>query len=842
MRTAALLDQTRNEVVEPHFAYSRLAADIVPPQVGKLRVWQSPHTKSWMLQPLNLTPEFIEGSVWEQLKYHLTDVDYDPDWWIEVPEGQSKGNPYDYYFSCVVKKDNVTKPVDGNILALIEARWDAAILAIKEFMQDDTVAVMQSKFSEPPNQGYEISWYQEGRPGDTISSLFNFYFGDFAVRVSSNGQADLFQRADPQDEAAPYAIVYTFPWAKEAQIHSRLHRLLILPHARNQIEFLSTTGAYVPMPYVWSEQARGMSSRGVNGGGIYKIPGEIVKDAGGGYTITQPGKWGLAVTRRYRPYVQIARIGFNNGTDQVAGFWDSPVQSPYPLSLPVRAGADIDANEGSYTLDAQVDEAKKTVQFYLTMTGQGDVDGGDTGTDPVTPKKGSTTSPELYGYSFYKPSKFQEFTRTSFLAPVLSVSINRAGAPDSEHLTALLDNSCPNSDVDYLKRRAEIPLQIGDLDTNDCLFEGTCFQVTSGEAPAQHPRTLRLEAAGMADSLLRMEWFNVVDFGVTSLDQPNLPWFWTDVVRFCFEACGFDPVTQVVIEEESKYGFRLWADGGAGGNRGGNGAGAGHEAGSVPGQRWLPRPGTPVYEFLSMLVYEILGWHFFWDCQDHLWRVYKRPDPTNPQDATKFTPKCAFVSHLTGSCSHDVNGMWTAAHQGLQIETTRPYCSTIVATSQWPSAQIASRAELKAALEKASSGDPHPEDPLIKMEMRRQWTTLRNPLCTGSDYTHPDYLGRERLRVMKLDQLATRDAVAFVSKRIYYDLCFGRVWCDFEADWGDPVTCRLRKWDAVQMDSGLNGALELWLIDSIEPQWRNDRVRRAHYRASLYRADVMPPR
>src|SRR5262245_59513975 len=114
MRTAAYLDQTRNEVVEPHFAYSRLAADIVPPQVGKLRIWQSPHTKTWLLQPLNLTPSFVETDTWEVLKFRLADVDHDPDWWAEVPEQHIKKKAFDFFFSTVVKKENVTKPQDGS--------------------------------------------------------------------------------------------------------------------------------------------------------------------------------------------------------------------------------------------------------------------------------------------------------------------------------------------------------------------------------------------------------------------------------------------------------------------------------------------------------------------------------------------------------------------------------------------------------------------------------------------------------------------------------------------------------------------------------------------------------
>src|SRR5215471_14049476 len=103
MPTQAFLDATRTELIEPHFSYSRRAADIETGQFGKLRVWQSPLTKSWLLQPISMTSDFRETDDWEALKFRLADIQHDADWWTETPEWHNKDKQGDYYLSLVVK-------------------------------------------------------------------------------------------------------------------------------------------------------------------------------------------------------------------------------------------------------------------------------------------------------------------------------------------------------------------------------------------------------------------------------------------------------------------------------------------------------------------------------------------------------------------------------------------------------------------------------------------------------------------------------------------------------------------------------------------------------------------
>jgi hypothetical protein len=522
---------------------------------------------------------------------------------------------------------------------------------------------------------------------------------------------------------------------------------------------------------------------------------------------------------------------YNNGTDQVAGLWDSGKDIGFTPTVPVNVTGDIDTNGGSYLGDVTV--TGTMAQFYLQMQGLGD----------ITSTKGhaaSSTSPEFYSYHMHKPPKFQTFTRTSFYAPVKSVRIDQGDRPDSERLTIALDNSCPGLQVDTLKRRAEVPMQLGDLETNVCFFEGTGFEVTSGESPALSPRELRLECLGMADNLLRMEWIAPTDYG-SSLDAPGQGWLWPDAVRHLFETAGFDPTTQVVIEEEASYAFRLWMDGGSGGPDGGSGVSSGHEQATMQGLRWKPNPLTPIFEFAAFLIGDVLGWHFYWDRDQHLWRVYKRPDPLNPNDTDKFNPKVSFYGDGILCGPVDIGGIPSYPHRGLMTKTERPVCTTLVATAYLNEAQVLTKDELKQALANEQA-DPHPQDPVIKTEPRWVLCTLVNKAGITGDPANPDYLGRDRAKLVIANHCGTRTALKWITKRLFQDNCYGRVFAEWEAPWGDPSTVFLRKWDAVTIDSSADGSNELWMLDRIEPQWEHDTIRSARYRASLYRPDVPPPR
>lgn len=833
-KTVLRLDVERPELTEARFTITKHAKDITAP-AAKNNIFQWPLTGSYTLQPINLTTDFSETSHWEQLKYRLADCTYSPDWFKEVPLNNTPGvGPCDYFMHGIVAKQHYDPKTDPNLFhQLIGVLTDTAIGAIN-FEQNLSVSVMVSKAQQPVNAGFCLRFRIEGREATRRAAILDFIFGQFVLRLNSDGEAQLWQSAD----FVTYGYVYSWQWAHRDQVHGRSHQIVIFPHARNKIEFIASTGRQRVIRF--GDHAIYFAKSGTAGNGLYQIPGELVfQDDGVTPFITAPNFWAIAVSREFRPAFQVSRLTWANGTNPESFFWDSTIDIrtrtgvAFPPRIGLNASAEADTNGGRVNWALRnpdtgdffaSDGNSSRVQFAFGMHGIGDVAG---------PGLGSTITPEFYNYTIDKPAGFTTVARQSYDAETSEQVIDHGDSPEAERLSV---TSYDRGAYERYSERGDIPLELGDTDRNLLYFEGTAFQVHAGEARAQTPQGLHIESYGMIDNLLRMEWADTApNFEVDPYDDQHRPYLISDALRVCFEAAGV-PAEQVVIEEESAYlsGFRFWHEPTSGG-----GLGGGHSAGGNALGRWWPQPGLPVHEFVDHLIRKVLGWHWVRDKSDRRWHIYKRPDPQLAADVHKLVPKVEFYSDAYQRANTDIPGYM---HSDLKKETKRPACTTIVAKTMVMASGLKSKADLAAALAREQSGDSHPDDTTLETSLRLWCPTAhnylgwKNPFNPTPNVYHPDFLGRQRIKEVPMLGINSREAALWLLRRLYEDNCFGYVYRNFTADWGDLHTYNLRKWDMCLV----NGAKHY--IHRVEPKWGAGKDRRAHYTVSKYRTDVRPPR
>lgn len=847
MGTRALLDQTRTELVELEMSRHVYAREVtLPTTKDLLHQWR--HTGTWTLNPVQFTTDFQESKRFEVVKFRLADVNYQADWWTEVP-GNTRPDvgPCDYFFNGVVKNTNVPSgfPSPSKFL-LLELMIDVGVVATANalaYQQSHGVTVLQSKKALPANQGYYLKFRVDGKEGSQRGVFLDFYHGEFITRLNTSGVAELYQTADYQN----YTLVYTWPWALSSEVHDRLHTVLIYPHSRNKIEFYSTTGG------VHSIGHYDNANRGRHGGGIYEIPGELRGDAQGNFLIQQPGPWTIRHSLEFRPHIQVSRLAFVESTvlpsgKVTAGLYDSPIDFSHPPLQQVSGQVEGDLNGGSLTwnfykpdseLPFQSDGKQSVIQFGVGFSGLGDLANGAV----------SSTSPEFYGYTIDKPAGFETIERTPIVLRIRQADISYGETVEGERLTLTLPNDLGEC-ADF-EERAEIPLRIYDDQTGIVYFEGTAAEVETTECRAVDPGTVRIEAQGMADNMIRTQWSHLApDFGKDPKDKQMRGWLVGDTIRRTFGSGGFDPATKVLIEEEADYlqNFRLWNNPASGGSKAGSGSpggpfssyfGNGHIADETPLRRWKPREGTGINEFAEFIIRDVLGWHYVWSRKEGIWRVYKRPDPKNALDVSrgKFTPKAEFYTD-----GYEPTGDYPAyRHSGLRKWTQRPICTTVVILTLRTVTAIKSRSELEDILKNAAKDIGAEASNLTKTD-RGVYTVFDNPKGylndrnNPPDIRHPDWMGKKRLRLFPAAEATTDDAIEWIGRRFYEDYTQGHIGRTLEADWGDPYTAYLRKWDVVLINRKPH------YIQQIEPQWHLDVIRRAKYHCVQCRPDARPPR
>jgi hypothetical protein len=833
-------------------------------------------------------------------------VIYNPDYLVERPlhSGAWKSSPngaaqflkWDYYFETIIKSENYTPPDNAYVLAAYNH-----LVAIKRIeMANEAeygVAILESAEEMPLNQGYMIRFFNNGKASDRVGSMFEFWFGGrFMLRIQSTGVCFLYQAPDPPSGGV-MMLVAKFNWTtKKRATMGDHHEFIIFPHGRRQIEFQFLDYSQDRISPSWEidpPERRGF---------IYTLPTdpEYMQDGTGRPIIAWPAKWQLVVSRRYRHRFQISKLGFYQG-DPPAGaatesrIFDRHFELPSSPVMPVRCLVDGDLNnppnvaqnnrnrvdweilaadgirqDGSIP-PFQSQPGHRMPEVSIRLRGRRDIKA----KHQTFALYASLTTPEIYSYTLDKGCRFEVVAPTvGHSTRVMSVQLDTGDSPESMRGSALCDNG--DNQLHRYRRRAEIPYKLrrrktvpgengGEPTTKDItLAEGQIVEVRHNKTVRPSPK-LEFEMRGMADRLLRTYPLDLDFTADPTTDQKKDPirgWKWQQALKKCFETGGFDSDHQVIFDDvpvleveqggedlELKYkpaadfDFRLWADGDTGGTRGGKNSSG---DGSTPGQRWRPNPKAPIYQFIDYLTRQVMGWHFDWDLERHAWVIWKRP---RPDVLAAIPPKVRFVKTPLGMTIPDP--LWpdlpTYTHSALTEDMIRPECTTAVVITKLLLEQRMTKQELRQAMVDAAQGkglgaSVYVKKPkLVAYEFDnangyandRTREHMNDPEWMGNN---PDWLASKRIRLFPIWEAGSRDAIEWMGRRIYEDNCFGQVFCNFSAYWGDEITVPLRKWDKVRIDD------EDWVISRVEPQWKNDRVIRARYRCSLFRAGVPPPR
>ena len=789
------------------------------------------------------------------LKFRLSDCRPlgEPAYWQEFPtqsvlarntEGLLRPKDTDYYLSYGVPRGSALGTAPGKPVGLIDGITDFALSIIQAASPN---SIIESKEVLPANQGLFLRWSVDGRIASPQSVLLNFFWGDFALRLQCDGKATLYQTTDYEH----YVAVKSFQ--HDAQT-GQYGTLTIFPHGRDTLEIQASferafTYGWIPNVLTGAPQPGApQNGTATDGSGrncaLYNVPGDPADGI-----ITKPGRWKLWVNPSIRPTVQVSKLAFYNGTDDVGANlksattqWDER-QSLGPSSLgsiKLKAIADVPAgtilNIGSHHPGTQAPskEGDSACQVYWQFKGKGDIRGDGAVASSVTP--------EMYGYIIHRGVVLGTSDETPFEVGVKNHSMNFGDSPEAERYSCGVDYGKPGStertNLDAIVGRSEFNTRL--VHDGRTLFEGV---VKDPIFRKHRPYGFEFDAVGMAHYLLTTHALDL-DFSMDPLTGTGA-WFWQSAVKECFKAAGWGE-DKIVIEDPrpgsnkpSEYDFRLWEDGAPGGSKGSAVQGAGQL-----GQRWRPNPLSPIYQFMDFLVREVMGWNWTWDRSDRKWHIYQRPRPAHHAG---LPVKATFIGGGRDERAAFVGSGPVYSHQQMKITTQRPKATNLICCAYYLAGDIETQAQLQSYLGASGTG-PDPKEPSSQYEGRLVTKEYENPRGFRSpkhpnvSKQHPDYLGNQRTRVLKFERAGTKDAFEWMGRRAYEDLCIGHVFADFTADWGDQYTYNLRKYDVVKLDTGPGGALEKWFIHRIDPDWERDMTMFARYRCSKMREDAPPPR
>jgi hypothetical protein len=440
-------------------------------------------------------------------------------------------------------------------------------------------------------------------------------------------------------------------------------------------------------------------------------------------------------------------------------------------------------------------------------------------------------------------------------------NITRGGSPDSEKMTVKIDDM--DGQMEAFVGRSDIPVMLFDADTNVIFFEGTAE--VSGEDNLEGGYAVTLECRGMAGDLHRCNWTDAApNFGHDPDDENGGSYFWSEVVYYCFEASGM-PRERVVIENLAGWDFKLPGEGDTGGTQKGKGKdgkptgpvdkGSAHvENASEKALRWQPKWDSTPYEFLDYLLRGFLHWDFAYNTYDRCWHVFKRPIPTDPLYST-MTPVAYFFGDygVALQYSQDNPNANVYTHQKMKYKNYKPRCTTVVVKALIEESRLLDKEALAAALKQeqtqggTAADSAFPTAPRTVTVTLSNWNGYPNPNSTLGYKNNIDWLGHIRFR--DLPTTATsREHLAFLARRAYYEHCCGVQTRTFDARWGDAVTTYFRKWTLIAIDSGRDkssgardGSLELYWILDVQAAFTRDANRIAGYHVARFRLDVPPP-
>jgi hypothetical protein len=894
------LDIPTLELAEQSWGFSRSASQIEVAQGGKgyVRQWL---TGSYTLQPVNETTDFSGTDYWEKLKYRLDhpDPDFrvvaDPDWVREVPmhaiRSGGESHPCDYFLNLVIPKQHY-EPEGTDLIGHLT---DIAILAINNALlmaQARGVTWAYSFKEQPMNAGYMLRFYVDGRPNRKVARLHEFYFGQFILALDSDGWAHLFGFYFGEG-AARY--LSKFKWSK-GDVHGRFHEILIFPHHRNKIEFVTREGQIAPGSTQFYGGGGGILSAGVvnrpmrfaaasqSGNHIVQVREDInyierdpVTDALiDQYEIVKKSKWYLRSTRALRPFIQISRLAFYSGHTKDAYLYDSPHPIDRRPQVPIMGVPQGDYNSG--LLEVGLIDATDRTQFgssilhktpqpWVRFTGKMDVLSGGGFSTPWPGHFGSYTTPELNAYTLDKPALFQTVdTGLQQTTKVLNISGARVSPPEQQRVSfSIADRSV----IDNFSERGEVPFRCYDtymaqdgatsnmIEKQRTLWRGTMIE---SETEDTRVKIMGCEGRGKAHDLLTSYALDL-DFLKDPHDilQDARAWKWQDAIKKCFEI-GNTPPHKVIFDDApmvkkatgqgesdtiewvpaSKFNIRFWPDGDTSAQHGGH-----NTSPSMPGQRWRPNVKAPIYEFVDEVVRGIMGWFWTYDDDADEYHIFKRP---SPEAMALIEPKAAFINGSQGyvqqtweapggdgSGSIDVP---TYFHRGMKKGVKPAQCTTVIVCSYLFTGEVVRD---PVFVNQGITG-PSYIDPRSTKVHRFVTITLDNPNGYKSpqhpnpNVNSPEFLRKQRARIFPYFTAGSRAALEWFGRRVYEDFTFGQLYRTFEGPWGDEFTYKLRKWDKILID-GVE-----YVLDDLHPIIRHDRIKRARYVCAQLRPGVPLPR
>ena len=875
------LDSQRPSLIEHAFTCVRTSDQFPAQNLPNSRVFRW-KTGTFTLKPVNLTTDFIETNKYETLKFRLADVLCPQDFFTEVPQNfKYQGQKNDYFFNCVVPSASTPPPGPSGSLVgqLLEVlNYDARLTLVNtvNFQSQFGVSVMRSKHDFPKNQGYQIRWRFDIEGGQESAAAMQFVFGDFCLVFNTDNTFDIYQTADYKHWR--YWTSFSFG---AISAKGEIQTMTIFPHARNKIEFIVGGGVQWQVEKGAISIDYGKWVHSTDRSFIFTCPWDTREPKDGSYTITDKGPWTVICSKFVRPFFQVSRLGFYNGSAVPAVVYDDPYHIGYfPKAEPTYTmnydlnGCDSKTAVVGSLLSYDFSTLAPPIQFSTTsppceffvfglaLTGIGDIPASQPQIAPM-----SSVSPEFYGYQVDKKAVFTPSVLTPTTFEVIEIASDTGSGLENESLIVTVLNDVGQASA--YQNRGHIPCRLLDDYYGITLFEGTVHKVESFEASSTVAPHLRLSIRSMADGLLLNRPF-ALDFSMASVD--GNAWTWQDALRRCAEDGGIQP-ERVIFEGTgptgdpkspwkypgSAYNFPLWNAIDAGGAVSG-----GIKSDSKQDvARWKPNPNTPILSFYDSLCRNTLGWHYVWDKATSRLINYKRP---RPKDITFTQAKAAFFSNLAEL------QVWQAAnptvpcylHRSIQRDTERPQCTTIRACGYFPVRGLKNRDDLQKLLQQPQLDGPSIEDSAYETVNRFVTFDFDNPKgYVHSDGTYtlgPDFMSDRIVRTMNLTSAGSIEAFQWLGRRVFEDQCFGNRWATFEADWGDPYNYNFRKWDLILIDPDPSDQTSGWyLFDRAEPQWGNgsspmtvERIagqpilissaRKARYRASEYRADAAPPR
>ena len=870
MSTRMVFDVQRPTIKQFPFHVYRPSKMMNDPTDGKGYLTQWSGTGSWTLRPINWSVEFKQNNYWDALKYRLYGCTYDSNWFAEHAAKTINGTSFDYFIESQIRNNSISS--SGIPLAGMNDYF--SFPALPNLLQNtsESVSAVCSQSIQPKNQGYHLRFYIEGYETDSVGSYMQFLFGQFILCINTDGTATLWQSSNLTGDGGDYVYVAQFVWAEKSQIHKAYHTVTIFPHAKNAIEFSFYSGNIFD-GYKGGKQTFLTAPRTSF---YYRLPGKVKYDTEGDPIVTQANYWAMRLSKFYNHYFQVSNLAFVNASADVNEYlWDVPIPAHQYVENQIATGFDAVTPGNTAIWASLIDPDNNNLpwappanrmQFGFKMVGNADI-----GPNPDGIYASSIT-PEFFGYSLYAAETYQSYSTTPRDFPVISVSCDSGDTPENESAHVVLDNT--DGALDAYTARAQMDVAIVDTEQDITLFEGVAFGQTTAEGLGNNQFcAMTCPIKGMSDRLSRAKWpGHNPDFGKDPND-PSQGWLMPAIIKTAFAYAGFSP-DQVNIEEEAQYlaNFRAWSGIFGGGPQGLHSDGDGHEVQGLHNQ-WQPSGQSSINEYIDWLLRDILGWHFCWDKKYHRWNIYRRPNPTNQSDvnAGKFVPKAAFYKtpQLAAQAPLGIPS-YTLSHY-LMGPIERALYTTLIVTAY--RAGVPDDNALQEILSESQPGlntgtyRLKDNDKVAVSVFDNPWG-YQNAHNPTPNLNHPDWLGQRKVQTLPLTVIGlNNDAMKWVGRRYFEDNCRGQVPITFEADWGDPYTYNLRKYDVVAVESrrfgGSNGMC-LCYIDRIEPSWdvtnsgadtpnsggatvtlaRTNAVktRRAKYRVWVYRDDGPAPR